>query len=126
MENLSKACELSNHYTNHCIRVTGATKLARCGKYIAKQIMSITGHKSIQSLCIYQRVKEDEMLMMGLSLTYLLLHPKEVTEVKAALRRQMGLQEIENEIDMQDKEPVQVNAAPALPLALHQPKDKTT
>ena len=25
--NLSSACELSDHYTNHCIKVTGATNL---------------------------------------------------------------------------------------------------
>ena len=29
MGNLSKTCELSDHYTNHCIRVTGATNLTR-------------------------------------------------------------------------------------------------
>ena len=72
---------------------------------MVKQIMLVTGHKSIQSLCIYQRVKEDEKLMMGMSLTYSLLHSKEVTEVKAVLRRQRELQEIKNEIDMQDNEP---------------------
>ena len=81
--------ELSDHFTNHCTRVTGATNLARSGKYTPEQIMSVTGHKSIQSLCIYQRVKEDEKLMMGMSLTYSLLNPKEVFEVKEALKKQM-------------------------------------
>ena len=52
MGNWFKQYELSDHYTNHCIRVTSATNLAHCGKYTAKQIMSVTGHKSIQSLRI--------------------------------------------------------------------------
>ena len=43
---LSKDCSLSQHYTNHCIRVTGTTNLTR-GNFTAKQIMSVTGHKSI-------------------------------------------------------------------------------
>lgn len=51
MDNLSSLCQLSDHYANHCIRVTGATNLTR-NNYTAKQVMSITGHKSIASLSI--------------------------------------------------------------------------
>ena len=39
--------------------------------------MSITRHKSVDSLAIYQRVQSDEKLSMGISLTYSLLHPEE-------------------------------------------------
>ena len=46
MGKCSKSCELSQHYTNHCIRVTGGTRLQRDGCFTAKQIMSVTGHKS--------------------------------------------------------------------------------
>ena len=71
---------------------------------MAKQIMSVTGHKSIQYLCIYQRVKEDEKLMMDMSLTYSLLNPKEVREVKEALQKQRQLQEIQNDLEIEDTE----------------------
>lgn len=83
MGKLSDKVGLSMHYTNHCIRVTGATNLSR-KHYTPKQIMSVTGHKSINSLAIYQRVKEDEKLMMGMSLTYCLLNPEEVQRILLA------------------------------------------
>ena len=44
--------------------------------------MSVTGHKSVESLAIYQKVNADEKLMMGLSLTYSLLHPEEVAKIR--------------------------------------------
>ena len=44
--------------------------------------MAITGHKSLQSLSIYQRVKQDEKLMMGMSLPYSLLHPNYIQNVQ--------------------------------------------
>ena len=78
---LSNDCQLSQHYTNHCIRVSGTTNLTR-SNFTPKQIMSVTGHKSIESLAIYQKVKSDEKLMMGMSLTYALLHPQEVARVR--------------------------------------------
>lgn len=84
MGKLSQTCELSQHYTNHCIRVTGITNLLRTGKYSPKQVMAITGHKSIHSLSIYQRVKADEKMMMGMTLTYALMNPQEVYQFKLA------------------------------------------
>ena len=64
MSKMSHAADLTKVYTNHCIRVTGATFLAR-NQFSPKQIMSITGHKSINSLSIYQKVSTDEKLSMG-------------------------------------------------------------
>ena len=55
MGNLSTICQLSDYYTNHCIRVMGATNLTRMN-YTARQIMAISGHKRINSLAIYQSV----------------------------------------------------------------------
>ena len=78
MSKLAKNANLSPHYTNHCIRVSGATNLTTAN-FMAIQIMSVTGHKSLQSLSIYQKVKDDEKLMMGMSLTFSLLHPNEIT-----------------------------------------------
>ena len=77
MGKLSLSCDLSDYYTNHCIRVTGATNLTR-NNFMAKQVMSVTGHKSIESLVIHQKVREDNKISMGISLTFSLLHPNEV------------------------------------------------
>ena len=64
MSEVSKNCGLSKIYTNHCIRVTGATILTRT-KFSASEIMSVTGHKSIQSLAIYQKTGEKTKKEMG-------------------------------------------------------------
>ena len=42
--------------------------------------MSVTRHKLIQSLALYQHVKSDEKMMMGMSLAYSLFNPIEVKE----------------------------------------------
>ena len=86
MGRISKACQLTEHYTNHCIRVTGATNLTRSGKFIAKQIMSVTSHKSLQSLATYQRVHSDGKLMMGMNLTYGPYHPTEVEGIQQIIQ----------------------------------------
>lgn len=83
MSMISSECDLSKRYTNHCIRVTGSNKLTR-GKFIPKQIMSVTGHKSLESLAIYQRVQDDEKLMMGMYLTFNLFHPEQAKEIRDA------------------------------------------
>ena len=67
MKRLSVTHKLSQVYSNHSIRVTGATLLSR-QQYGSKQIMSVTGHKSVSSLAVYQRVSDTEKLHMGLSL----------------------------------------------------------
>ena len=53
MTELSKNAELSKRHTNYSIRVTGASILTRCN-FNDKEVMSMTGHKSVQSLTIYQ------------------------------------------------------------------------
>ena len=49
MKKLSNSAKLSQLYTNHDIRVTGLSILGRCN-FSDKQIMSISGHKSVESL----------------------------------------------------------------------------
>lgn len=108
MSKLSDNCALSQHYTNHCIRVTGISNLLHTGKYTPKQVMSITGHKSIHSLAIYQRVQSDKKMMMGMSLLYSLLNAEEVHHLKITMEQQKAqtpallnnpvLQAIENNI----------------------------
>lgn len=112
MADLSGLCNLSKRYTNHCIRVTGVTTLRR-GHFNEKQVMSVTGHRSIQSLAIYQRVQADEKLRMGMCLTYSLFHPHQALQIKQAM-----IQEIEEaQQDRQDFEPPgpQPLCAPILP-----------
>ena len=68
MSDLSRKCELSQMYTNRCIRATGTTILSK-SKYNSVQIMTMTGHnKSVSSLAIYQKVSDEEKLEMGSSL----------------------------------------------------------
>ena len=64
MTELSKDVGLSKIYTNHCIRVTGTSILSRC-RYNDKEVMSITGHKSVQSLTVYQRVQDKKKMEMA-------------------------------------------------------------
>ena len=64
MTELSKDVSLSKIYTNHCIHVTGTSILSRC-KYNDKEVMSITGHKSVQSLTVYQCVQQKKKLEMA-------------------------------------------------------------
>lgn len=105
MSDLSNLCGLSQRYTNHCIRVTGATRLGQ--RFTNKQVMSVTGHKSMESLAIYQRVAEDEKLMMGMWLTYNLLHPNEALALQT-----------QNEPNQQEITPAEQPALPPLPTDL--------
>ena len=67
MSNLSHAADLSCIYTNHSIRVSTTTFLKR-NKFTDNQIMAITGHKSVNSLQLYQKVAPWEKLAMGLAM----------------------------------------------------------
>ena len=64
MTDISTKCELSKMYTNHCIRVTGISILTRM-RFSASEIMSVNGHKSVQSLAIYQKTDDKKKREMG-------------------------------------------------------------
>ena len=69
MKHLSIKCSLSLSYTNHSIRVTGATIFSKC-QFGSSQIMApATGHKSVSSLAEYQRVSDEEKLVIGQALS---------------------------------------------------------
>lgn len=68
LSRISKAAGLSKIYTNHSIRATGASILSK-SMFGPSQVMVVTGHTSVQSLSVYQRVSDDEKMMMGDSLT---------------------------------------------------------
>ena len=87
MSRISHSADLSKTYTNHSIRVTGTTLLGRCN-YSSKQIMSVTGHRSVSSLAVYQKVSENEKLMMGMSMTCY-LQSNELRGVQASASNQL-------------------------------------
>ena len=64
MSTLSECANLSEVYTNHSIRPTGATILTK-NMFNPAQIMAVTGHKSVQSLTVYQRTGDAEKIAMG-------------------------------------------------------------
>lgn len=68
LSSLSKAINLSKVYTNHSIRATGASILSKC-MYGPSQVMSVTGHKSVQCLGVYQQVSDAEKIQMGESIS---------------------------------------------------------
>ena len=87
MTNVSKYCELSKVYTNHCIRVTGASILTRM-QFSASEIMSVTGHKSVQSLAIYQKTDHKKKEEMGNVLGQA-MHKKDDEIQRTTLRKQL-------------------------------------
>ena len=77
MKNVSEKAKLSRTYTNHDIHVMGVSVLHR-SNFTNKQIMSISGHKSGDSLKIYQKVSGNEKFMMGYTLGYALMSPHDI------------------------------------------------
>ena len=69
MSVLSKKCDLRETYTNRSFGATGATILAKYS-FCHSQIMAITGHKSVASLALYQRIDDDDTIWMGQTLTW--------------------------------------------------------
>ena len=67
MKDLSKKCGLSKIYTNHSLRATAATVLHN-DNFSASTVQSITGHKSVSSLSIYQRTSTKQKMQMASSL----------------------------------------------------------
>ena len=78
MPHLSEVCALSKRYTNHSIRATGATILSR-KNFNNAQIMSVSGHRSVSSLAVYQRVAEREKIDMGRAIGDCLNNDKALT-----------------------------------------------
>ena len=64
MMDVSKKCQLSKIYTNRSVQVTVATVLKRM-HFSSAEIMSVTGHKSVQILTRYQRTEKKQKLSMG-------------------------------------------------------------
>ena len=67
LQDLSQKCGLSRIYTNHSLRATAATLLHQ-QDFPAQSVQSITGHKSLSSLSIYQRTSTKQKIQMATSL----------------------------------------------------------
>lgn len=83
LSKLSHSADLSCIYTNHSIRVTAATFL-KCSNFSDNQIMSITGHQSVNSLSLYERVSTDEKINMGCAMNTLLSNTEKTPAIEAA------------------------------------------
>ena len=82
MGHLSHDTDLSHVYTNHSIRSTATTFLGRAN-FTPKQIMSVTGHHSLNSLAVYQKVSQNEKLAMGMAMNmYLQSNEQQRQEVQ--------------------------------------------
>ena len=68
LSDLSKDCGLSQIYTNHSIRETGIAVLMDA-KFFNSDIMSVSGHKSVQSLAVYQKTDKKKKTKMGKTLS---------------------------------------------------------
>ena len=71
MSRISHDADLSKVYMNHSIRSTATTFLGRAN-FSPKQIMSVTGHRSLNSLAVYQKVSQNKKLAMGLTMNVFL------------------------------------------------------
>lgn len=58
MKSISRFCNLTAIYTNHCLRVTCISILGE--EYCENDIKEISGHKSISSLGIYKKMGDDK------------------------------------------------------------------
>ena len=67
MSDLSRLAKLSQIYTNHSIRSTGITVLMN-NRFSNADIMSVSGHKKVQSLSVYQKTDEKKKVQMGKAL----------------------------------------------------------
>ena len=86
MSKLSHAADLSRVYTNHSIWATGCPFLHRTN-FSPKQIMSVTGHHSLNSQAIYEKVSTNEKLSMGMCMTYYLTTDNITSRLNVPLQR---------------------------------------
>ena len=69
MSNLSKEASLSIRYTNHCIRAMVSSNLYKAG-FSSSSIMSVTGHRNVQSLSHYIKPTDQERKQLSSHLSY--------------------------------------------------------
>ena len=97
MSDLSRDAKLSKIYTNHCIRATGITILTDA-KFSNADIMSVSGHKSVQSLSVYQKMDEKKKIEMGEALTKSMKKQEQQAAI-AAPPKQLAIEGIANKSD---------------------------
>jgi hypothetical protein len=75
MKRICDLCKLSRGYTNHCVRATAITILAR--DYQDTDIQAISGHKSLGSLGIYKRTPKKTIEAMSSALHKSMYNPSQ-------------------------------------------------
>ena len=79
--------------------------------------MSVSGHKSIASLAIYEKIHENEKPMMGLCLTYSLINPHNARRVQPANIEPLQLQTPKKQmIENATTKPIEVQSNAIVPL----------
>ena len=64
---ISKAAQLSKHYTNHCVRATSIVLIKKAG-FDDRAVCNIPGHKNVQSLDSYCCPSEREIRSLSSAL----------------------------------------------------------
>ena len=75
MKELSKAANLSQVYTNHCIRATAITLWSDAG-LSNRHIMSLSGHRNENSLISYNACPSSQQLQVCSNVLSSALHPQ--------------------------------------------------
>ena len=92
MSRISHEADLSKVYTNHSIRSTATTFLGRAN-FSPKQIMSVTGHRSLNSLAVYQKVSQNEKIAMGIAMNLYLQSDHQPAIQNASALRPIALKQ---------------------------------
>ena len=79
--------------------------------------MSISGHKSLESLAIYKKVASNKKMMIGMSLTYSLLKPEEIAKLNSQ-------QLIQQPIQLSAVTPLNIVPQQSLPAPSFVPQDE--
>lgn len=108
MKDISKELNLSKVYTNHCGRATTVCTLKENG-FSDREVMSVTKHKSSQSLIAYDNVENKKKVEMGKRIAekcFRLIDKSESTSFDTCLQSDL-LNDLQNKEDglQRDSEP---------------------
>lgn len=87
LSDLSKKLDLSKSYSNHCLRVTGISKLHDAG-FSNSEICAVTGHKNERSIQRYVRVNDASLKRASLTLSSTAAEKKTVYENEISFHQQ--------------------------------------
>ena len=124
MSHVSHDADLSRVYTNHSIRSTATTFLGRAN-FSPKQIMSVTGHRSLNSLSVYQKVSQNEKLAMGCAMNSFLQSGEQVRAVHNEPKplKPIAPKQTPYALGAPHSEKIPQKSAPSKEIVAYQPED---